>query len=198
MKKIFTAISLLFIMKSAAFAQTDEKAYHKKNSTIATGYGIGNVWKMLFNFYAPISGSDYKISLTGPFALVYEYGFTNRISGGVALGYSKINAVFTYQNSKNIEKFTNFSALVRGNYHFFTSAKWDPYAGVGIGYFKFNYTSRDASGSSNPGTGVKVPGLLGFSGQLGTKYYFTPHFAAFAEAGFVADSFVQLGINYKF
>ena len=198
MGKIFAGISLFFIIQSAAFAQHNEMAYGKKQSTISAGYGIGNVWKRLFNFYSPISGSDYKVSSTGPFSLVYEYGFTHRISGGIALGYSKIKAILTYQQSKNIETLSNFSALARGNYHFLKSPKWDPYAGLGVGSFKFNYTSKDASGNGNAGTGVKVPGVLGFSGQIGAKYYVSKSFGAYAEVGYVAGSVGQVGINYRF
>ncbi len=195
MKKIYIFISILLSVNcSLSFAQS-VKSYEKKSSVISLGYGVNNIWKQLFkksvlsNYYSSLKG-------TGPVTLIYEYGLTNRISAGVTLSYSSLKAVSTLGTNRNDEKLTNFSVLLRGSYHIINKPKWDGYLGWGAGYYKFDYTSKDNSGGSFEN--IKVPGAFGWTGHGGIKYYFKPHFAGMIEAGFVAGSYGQLGIAYKF
>ncbi|MDB5203346.1 MAG: hypothetical protein JWQ27_2755 [Ferruginibacter sp.] len=197
MQKIIVLLIALSIVQSMK-AQENSRAYYKSQSTVALGYGIGNVWKRVFKANAPNGGASYDINSTGPVSLVYEYGFTKRISGGIALGYSQVKAVLTYGPLINTERLTNYSALARANYHFGHDPKWDLYAGGGIGYYKFTYDSKDNSGNNNSGSGIKVPGAFGSTAELGAKYYVKPCFAVFAEAGYVAGSYGQLGVNVRF
>ncbi len=85
---------------------------------------------------------------------------------------------------------------MRGSYHIINKPKWDGYLGGGAGYYRFNYTSKDNSGGSLEN--IKVPGALGYTGHGGIKYYFNPHFSGMVEAGFVAGSYGQFGVAYKF
>ncbi|MEO6405037.1 MAG: hypothetical protein ABIY51_11340 [Ferruginibacter sp.] len=194
MKKIYILLFLVCFFACISFAQSSN-SYQKKKSVISAGYGVNNIWKQLFKKSAL---NDYYSSLkgTGPITLVYEYGFSDKISGGVALGYSSLKAVSTYGTYRNDEKLTNFSVLLRASYHIINKPKWDGYLGGGAGYYKFNYTSKDNSGGSIEN--IKVPGALGFTGHGGLKYYFTTQFAAMLEAGFVAGSYGQVGFAYKF
>jgi outer membrane protein W len=197
MRAVFVFV-LCFLIHSFCLGQYESPAFKKGQSTIAAAHGIGNFWRELFNFTIPPNGGTYDVSSTGPYSLVYEYGFSNRISAGIALGYSSISAVYKYQGFRNDEKFTNYAILARGNYHFGKVRNFDPYIGIGAGYFNFKYTSKDNSGSTTPGTGVKVPGAFGYSGVLGGKYYFYRSFAAVAEVGYVAGSYAQAGLSIKF
>ncbi|MEO7266236.1 MAG: hypothetical protein ABIW38_15060 [Ferruginibacter sp.] len=195
MKKNYLVISIFLSLNCSLSSAQSIKSYQKKSSVISLGYGVNNIWKQLFkesvlsNYYSSLKG-------VGPVTLIYEYGFTSRISAGVALGYSSLKAVSTYGTYRNDEKLTNFSVLLRGSYHIINKPKWDGYLGGGAGYYKFNYTSKDNSGGSLEN--IKVPGAFGWTGHGGIKYYFNPHFAGMIEAGFVAGSYGQLGVAYKF
>lgn len=194
MKIFFATVMLLYCSLSLA---QEIPASVKNTSVISVGYGVNNIWKTLFKNSAI---SDYYKSLgsIGPVTLIYEYGFHRRISVGAAFSYSSIKAVSSYGGFENTEKLTNFSAILRGTYHILLKDKWDGYFGAGAGYYKFNYSSEDNSGGSNSGSGIKVPGAFGYSGLGGVKYYFTEHFAGMAEIGFVAGSYGQLGLAWKF
>jgi len=172
---------------------SQQQAFAKGTSIITAGMGIGNIWKTFLEDAFNYPDNTYKVSSKGTYTLVYEYGFSKRISAGVALGYSEVTGQFEGFGEKFNETLTNFSVLARSNYHFGKSNKFDPYIGVGIGYYHFKY-HNDKPGLINS----KVPGSFGYSGQLGAHYYFIPSFGIFAEGGYVGGSFAQLGITCKF
>jgi outer membrane protein W len=97
--------------------------------------------------------------------------------------------------------------VVRGNYHFGSSPTFDPYVGIGIGYYNFTYTDKDVQTdntttpptvtTTNGSTSFSIPGSIGYTFQLGAKYYFVPSFAAMAEVGYVGGSILQVGLTYK-
>ncbi|HUS02627.1 MAG TPA: OmpW family outer membrane protein [Chitinophagaceae bacterium] len=195
MKISLIALVFLFLTTSA-FAQ-DDYAYTQGSSTISAGYGVGNIWKKLFKLSASFSGGTNKVSATGPFTLIYEYGFSDKISAGVAFGYSNVKSDYDDgAGDKYSESLRNISAIVRANYHFGSSEKLDPYVGLGIGYYNFKYGYDDNSGT--PMENFAIPTALGYSAQLGAKYYFSSSIGVFAEVGYVAGSYGQVGITARF
>ncbi len=201
MKKTLFISAILLAVTTGSFAQSDydEAAFVQGQSTVSAGYGFANVWKKLFKLSAEFTEGTYKITATGPFSLTYEYGFTDRLSGGVAVSYSKVNANYTDPEPKlnSTESLTNFSAIGRVNYHFGSSAKFDPYIGAGIGYHHFKYVYKTASDNES-NAAFQIPGTLGYTVQLGAKYYFSPAISAFAEVGYVAGGLAQAGIAARF
>ncbi len=200
MKKL-TLITAIFLMASStsAFAQYD-MAYAQGSSTFSVGYGFGNIWKSLFKLSGAFSGGSYDVSSTGPVALTYEYGASEKISVGVAFGYSQVKGKYTdpdYSGSNYDESLTNISALARANYHFGQSDKFDPYIGIGAGYYNFKYKYKDADGNTDGGS-VIVPTSFGFSGQLGANYYFSSSLGAYIEVGYVGGSLAQIGLTARF
>ena len=191
--KLFILCLVLFV---GFIANAQEKAFGKNDISISAGYGIGNVWRDLFKVNGP-SGSDYNVSINGPYTLIGEYAFSRRISGGLALAYSKLRGIFTYGGYKNTETLTNYSILLRANYHFWHFLKWDPYVGGGAGYYKFNYASHDNTVGSNQGSGLKIPGSFALAAQAGVKYYPLKQVGLFAEVGYVAGSIGQAGVVVK-
>ena len=190
MKKLFLLSACFLFLSLASIAQV-EKSYQKKGSVISAGYGVNNIWKQLFK-KSSLSNYYSSLSSTGPVTLIYEYGFFNRISAGITLSYSSLKAVSAFGSNSNTERLTNFSILARASYHFINKPRWDGYLGAGAGYYNFNYTS-----SSNI-ENIKAPGAFGYTGHGGVKYYFTNHLAGMLEAGFVAGSYGQVGLAYKF
>lgn len=202
MKKVLIVSAIfLFAGANSAFAQDDEGgAYSQGSSTISLGYGFGNIWKKLFKLSSTFSGGAYKTSATGPFSLTYEYGVAEKISVGLALGYSQVKGVYTDPDDADFnytEKLTNMSAIARANYHFGSSDKFDPYIGLGLGYYNFKYETKYSDGTET-GNVFAIPGSFGFNGQLGAKYYFSPNIGVFAEVGYVVGGIGQIGVTFKF
>jgi outer membrane protein W len=189
MKKVLF-VSALFVLavSSKSFAQEggDGAWAGKGTKVVNVGYGFGSIWKTLFK----LTGASVKT--TGPVALGFEYGVADKIGVGVQLGYSQLKATSGSGSSAIDEKLTSFQALVRGNYHFGNSAKFDPYLGLGIGYGNFKYTSNSTS------TSIAIPSAFGFSGALGARYYFSSNIGIYAEIGYVTGSFAQAGVVAKF
>ncbi|MEJ7625432.1 MAG: OmpW family outer membrane protein [Ferruginibacter sp.] len=184
-------LSLILCLCFKSFSQS-EKAFSKGNSVISAGVGIGNIWKTFLKNAFTYPPGTYNVKTRGTYTLVYEYGFSNRISGGLALGYSDVYGKFDGYGEKFTETLTNYSLLVRSNYHFGKIPKFDPYIGAGLGYYRFKYYNN------KPGiVNSKVPGSFGYSAQLGAHYYFSRHLGAYAEVGYVGGSIGQLGVTYK-
>jgi outer membrane protein W len=188
MKKVLFVSALLILAASTkSFAQDATGAWGGKGTKVVNlGYGFGSIWKTLFK----LSGASVKS--TGPIALGFEYGVADKIGVGVQLGYGEIKANSTIGSSKVDEKLTSFQAFARGNYHFGSSAKFDPYIGVGLGYGNFKYTSNSSS------TSISIPSAFGFTGALGARYYFSSNIGIYAEIGYVTGSFAQAGLVAKF
>ena len=188
---ILLAVNLFFTDSKAQLK--NNAAYYKGSSVASVGYGIGNIWKTFLNdaVSSTIPGITYKVTAFGPIALNYEYGFLNRFSGGITFAYSKVKGVYSGFGDSFTDELKITTILARANYHFGKSAKFDPYIGGGMGYVKSKY-NNDQSASRND-----VPGLLGYSAQLGGRYYFTP-VGTYAEIGYVNGSFVQVGLTARF
>jgi outer membrane immunogenic protein len=96
----------------------------------------------------------------------------------------------------------NYSSTIigigaNGNYHFNRvleiPSKWDLYAGLGLGYYIWNYND-DFNGFN----GANASGI-GFGGQVGGRYFFSDKFALNLELGGASStSGAKLGITYKF
>jgi outer membrane protein W len=197
MKKILLATFVLAMSFSAkTFAQDGGTAFTKGSSTVSVGYGFANIWKTLFKVAAGFGGTS-TVKSTGPIALGYEYGVADKISAGVVLGYTKITNDDVSGTFKSTETLSNFSAMARVNYHFGKGPKFDPYIGLGLGYYNFKYSYKDNDNITDVTT-FKVPGGFGFSGQLGAKYYFTSNIGAYMEVGYVGGSLAQIGLTAKF
>ncbi len=188
MKKYF----LLLLISCFCFADMHAQVFKKKDFHISAGYGIGNVWKIYLKdaFSFP---EYYSVRSTGPFCLLADYALFNKISVGIAAGYSETRGRASYNGFEFKERLNAFSLLARANFHPFHLKNFDPYAGVGIGYYHFRYINELDETAAH-----KVPGNLGYSLQLGGRYYFSPRFAVYAELGYIGGSLAQAGLTIKF
>ena len=198
MKSIFFFIIFVSICFEVAAQEKIEVISHKQEkkinqnhtSVFKVGYGIGNIWKTFLK--NGINAPGYKVTSTGPYTLMYEYGLLKKISVGVAVSYSKLKGIYSYNGFEFNDQLTIFTALARANYHFGKFEKFDPYIGGGLGYVNSKYSNNLNTSSSN------VPGLFDYSAQLGANYFLSKHFGFYGEVGYVAGSFVQLGFAGKF
>ncbi len=207
MKKVLFSIAILAI-STGAFAQDADVAFTKGSSNVSLGYGFLSPYKTLFKLSSFFGGSGVaeKFTSTGPIGLTYEYGISEKVGIGLQLGYATMKNTQTEANGLGAgkdyvisQKLTQFSAIARGNYHFGNSAKFDPYVGAGLGYGNFKYTVKDNdTDPTDVLPSISIPGAFGITGQLGARYYFTSNIGAFAEIGYLAGSFAQLGLTAKF
>jgi len=208
MKKLLIASAMIVAISTSAFAQDESgAAYSKGQNTVSIGYGFISPWKTLFKLSSAFSGANVKFSQMGPIGLTYENGVAEHISVGIQVAYSMLKNVTTDVNGNSAggdlittEKLTQISAILRGNYHFGHSAKFDPYIGLGLGYgnFKYKVEDNDPNYNSENYFAIAVPGAFGFTGQLGAKYYFSSNIGLYAELGYLAGSYAQVGIAFKF
>jgi outer membrane protein len=213
MKKIFLSALLIAAVSVSVNAQDDDVAFVEKGSSISLGYGFLSPYKSLFKLNNLFGTGDpdvsTKYSSLGPIALTYEYGVSEKISVGLQVGYSTnknvttdINGLGTGKPYITTEKLTQLSVIARGNYHFGSSSKFDPYAGLGLGYGNFTYKTTSNDPTDTPADlglfKISVPGAFGITAQVGAKYYFSSNIGAYAEIGYLAGSFAQIGITAKF
>jgi outer membrane protein W len=211
MKKVlFVSAMLTLAFSTKTFAQ-DDAAYAKGSSSLSLGYGFLSPYKTLFKLSSLFSSgsTSAKFSATGPIGLTYEYGVADKISFGGQVAYSTMKNVTTTVNGLGTgkdyvatSKLDQLSVIVRGNYHMGSSAKFDPYVGLGLGYGNFKFTTTTNDPTDTPADlalfTINVPGAFGITGQLGAKYYFSSSIGAYAEIGYLAGSFAQIGITAKF
>lgn len=208
-KVIFVSAILIMALSVKTFAQDGEGAYQKGSNIVGLGYGFLSPFKTLFKNLYPATGVTYKYTAFGPVGLTYENGISAKISVGGQVAFSTLKNVRTEKDGLGAgkdyvvtQKLNQVSAILRGNYHFGNSAKFDPYIGLGLGYANFKFTSSSNDPTDTPSDlalfNISVPGAFGFTGQLGARYYVSSNFGLYAELGYLAGSFAQLGVVLKF
>lgn len=151
----------MFAIVTLGLTTASAQVYQKGDNLLNLGVGVGG------GFGTPIGAS-------------YEYGFTEKISGGVIATYSSQD-LMGY-------KITYLIAGARASYHHdFGIENLDTYAGVLLGYNKVSFDSGYV------GSGSAVV----YGGHVGARYYFTPKLGAFAEAGYGAAN-LTVGLALKF
>jgi len=175
MKKLFFSLVIIAIGFSAN-AQSSDVSFDKSTSYAHFGIGFG--------------GGFYTGNVTlPPISVSYEKAVTDNISVGAIVGFS--SSKYTYFTSYDY-KFTYILIGARGNYHFATSDKLDPYAGVTLGY---NIVSVSAPSG---GSDYRSKGSALLAGaQLGANYYFSSNLGAFAELGY-GIGILTIGLTAKF
>lgn len=189
--KIICCCFLAFVLQSLQ-AQPGSRAYEKGQHVITVAHGVGNIWKSFLKSTINFPGVTYKVKSVGPLVGMYEYGLTKRINIGAAFIYSKLTGAYSGYGDSFTDELTIFSALLRANYHFLQSSRFDLYAGGGAGYVRSQYNN---SGSSS---NRQAPGKLGYSGQIGCRYFVLPYLGLYTEIGYVNGSFGQLGASLQF
>lgn len=180
------AVSIaIFLFTNSVIGQNKTKmsdiSFDKSTSYLHLGVGFGT----------PYVSGDLKVSIP-PIQASFEKGVTDKISVGIIGGYAA--SYFSnkiYDPSFEDTKYTYILLGARGNYHFSTSEKFDPYVGLTLGY---NIIT------------VKVPpsvidfkakaSLILYGAQIGANYYFSPNVGAFAELGY-GIGFATIGLSIK-
>lgn len=192
-------LSLLFVAIFMVFttAQSQGDAFSKGKSAINLGIGFGNTL---------YTGSYYSMGWP-TISVSYEMGIVEIPMGSSLKGVIGVGGIAGFGGSKydyssggyGYDVKTNYFVIAaRGNYHFIFHDKFDPYAGIELGYY---FGNSNVSYGSNypPGYPKYSDNSGGFHGGVyaGARWYFTPAFAVFSEVGWGISVFT-IGATFKF
>ena len=119
---------------------------------------------------------------TGAIPISAEYNFWNyekNIQAGVFASYASTSEDFFFGKWK----YTYIIIAAQGNYHFTPGEKFDPFAGLSIGYDIGSSSVTYNNGYQNFGGSASVGGIF-FSAQAGFNYWFSEKFAAQVRVGY--------------
>lgn len=182
MKKV---LLLLVAVVSLAFSAQAQSEFNKGQLVGNLGVGLGTY----------TSGS---FSLP-PLSVSADYGMVDGLlEGKASVGLGGYLGYYGYKTSiyDNFgHSFSNVVLGARGTFHYTFVPKLDTYAGLMLGY-KIVTASMYGSGVLNDTISVGTSGLFP-SFFVGARYFFTPKFGAFAEAGYGVSA-LELGITCRF
>lgn len=184
MKKVQLLLFVALISLSVS-AQSDK--YTVGTNVISGGFGLGS----------SIAGYTYGSEGIG-LNLQYERGLWEAGPGVISLGGYLGTKSYTYNyyaGSAYSAKW-NYTILgVRGVYHYtgLNIPNLDLYGGLMISYDALSFSDNQGTSYSGGGYGSTTE----LSVFAGGRYYFSPHFAGYAELG-VGVSILSLGIAVKF
>ncbi len=200
MKSLLKTITVLACAFCMTIGQSNAQAFKEGQNALQLGIGFPNLLAVSTSAYSGLS--NFSSSTTPPIHLGFERAVTDNISAGLYLGYtaqkfSYAEPSFFGSTSYNWTESNSWIIVgARGNYHFATGEKLDPYVGVILGYniVSSKVTSDDPLMSSMTVSGATSQMLFG--GQIGMNYYFSDSFGAHVEVGY-GVALVNLGITLK-
>ncbi|MEZ4808277.1 MAG: hypothetical protein R2815_12510 [Flavobacteriales bacterium] len=138
--------------------------------------------------------------------LSFEHGVTDLGPGvlgiGGYLGYKSLGYKARYINAYEYDwRYTYLILGVRGAWHYnewHGNDRLDTYGGLMLSYNSVSWKDNTVypSGAVVVSSGSASSGL-GFTGFLGTRYYFNDNFAVHGELGY-GIAILNLGLSYKF
>jgi hypothetical protein len=187
MKKLLAGAFVIFLSYSS-YAQ--KRVFENGTNVVNIGIGVGDV------YWGGYSNSGFPIS----FNASYERGVSDKLG----IGYIGLGGNFSYTSAKyKYGSYTIRNAGVmfaaKATYHFAIAneigKKFDPYAGVMLGYIVTSHSTNDPAGDyhgESKGSSI-YPGVF-----AGAHYYFVPAFGVYAEVGYNITSVLNTGITFKF
>jgi hypothetical protein len=191
MKKLLVLlIAVTLITGFTAKVSAQEKDFEDGTNIIHAGLGLG------------MAGMYYDTSIP-PLTVSFDRGiFINEIplSFGLIAGIAQSTYSQTVGTEEFNYKYTYFIFGVRGAYHFdFGIEKFDPYAGITIGYNIVKFSADFPAGYEAIAELIEDEAisffLWGF--EIGGTYYFTPKLGAYLELGY-GVAMIRLGVALKF
>lgn len=168
-----------------SFLSSAQTAFQTGTTVLQPGIGFG-----LINTYGNIK--------TPPISLTLDVTANNDWSLGGYVGYASSRDVLFPKGSLGLtedtgNEYTYFIFGGRANYHFAGNSKVDPYMGAMLGY---NAVSASSFGLGTLNFTIGASAVL-YGGQVGIRYFASPNFGFFAEAGY-GVSYITGGISLKF
>lgn len=165
-----------------SYASRNSGSFDKNSSLLTLGYGFPNV-----------TTGGYWDNGFGPLYVKYEHGILNEVGIGGYLGF----AASAHDGPGYKDNATAIGFGVLGYYHFnklIPIKQLDVYAGVGIGFINGHYNYDAHSPFNRSDSYFDVNGIF----KAGARWYFTPGFSVFLEAGYDGMSDANLGVSFRF
>jgi hypothetical protein len=201
MKKLFS-FALIFCF---AFSEANAQAFQMDKIIWTTGYGIGPIYEeMGSNLQDHNFVSNLHIQSFGTFYAKIEYGVNEKAGIGINLSY--VQRTYTYNFKTNAssndiywaeDKYSSFGFMMRMNRHGTKNTKVDVFIGLGFGYAPDYYKRTSNSPNGNLQMGRQANNFIAFDASFGGRYYFSPAFGFYIEAGF-GETVMQAGLTGKF
>jgi len=135
------------------------------------------------------------------FNLMLDYGVTDKISAGIALGYQTMSIEWGTTNVYYTDNWTRFAAALRADYHFVAKKKMSLYGGARLGYnfysMSSDFTKFDPSYTRNfDGRPTKLMAQI----HGGFSYFLNGFFGINAELGYSygENYYAGIGLAFKF
>jgi hypothetical protein len=182
MRKLILVMAMILMTGMVGFAQN----FDKGSSGINAGIGLGP------GYYG--GGYGFAFGVNGS----YEYGIVkipmgDKLHGVIGIG-GLAGISWTTSNTYGGDwRYTNWTIAARGTYHFIFMDKFDPYAGILLGYrgqsWKWTGTGSGPWDAGSSG---------GFTGGffVGARYYFSDGFGVYAELGYLLNV-LNVGVTFK-
>lgn len=180
------------------------KAFQEGDILISGGLGYLNGTQWAFKTADAISGGEINYSPGfNPLFIKLEKAVTDNFGVGVNFAYASAHTEWVYDETTSDGKsqlkqtldWSNYSVLLRFNYHLGGNDKFDPYFGMGAGYRNGTWKTS-TNDPEQPFDSFNIPGANPFGIELtmGGRYMFTPNIGAYAEIG-LSKALVQGGLT---
>lgn len=212
MRKISITMCLMLACAfiSSTFNRANAQAFEAEKSYVSVGYGyeLFSV-KRFFDLYENETG--FSVKGFGPVVAKYEYGLSEKVGIGLAVGYG--GATVSWRDDYSVYneatgqydiktysyeyKNNKITGTARINWHLGDHDKIDPYIGVGLGFKSNRFKLSTTDSNFDEGT-LDFKGVpMSMSASFGCRFYFTDNIGAFIELG-MGHGFAQGGLQMKF
>jgi hypothetical protein len=167
MKAILVTFLLSVLLITISTQSYSQYRISKNTGSISLGFGGGG------------------LTGTGAYPISAEFNFLNfekNIHAGVFVAYSS--------ESDHDWRYTDIIIAAQGNWHFMPGEKWDPFAGLSLGY-----DIRSWSGPSRSDYNPTLSGIF-FSVQGGVNYWFDEGWAIQGRVGYFP--YFSVGVTHSF
>lgn len=187
MKKLKYLVVVFFFIITLSTGVQAQKPFYVGQMDVNVGVGFGTQW---------ISNGYY--TLIPPLSVSFDYGMREDIGPGIiGIGAYIGASSYRFEFPNTDYGFTYNTAIIMGraSYHYCFANRLDTYGGIGIG---FRLVGNSIYGTypalfEPPADDSFVPAVNIY---VGSKYYFSPSIAAFAEVGYGLTYFT-LGATFK-
>jgi len=207
-------LKLIFVLSCVVFisTQASSQSYTAGENYIHIGVGFPSF--ISTGLSAGINGGTE--SKMPPISAVFEHAINSQFSVGGMIGYTSYKYTHSYTGYgtynyytglysgggtyENTYKWSYIIIAARGSYHFAIASmpKFDTYVGAALGYeiASSSFTSSDPNYNLYGGGSIASGSAMFFAGHIGTNYYFSNKFGAFAELGY-GLALINIGVNFK-
>lgn len=196
MKKVQLLILALTVSFSLAAQGNDEPSFTGNHRSTTLSYGVSSLLNL--GGYSKDGGNG-KSFTAGPLGLSFNKALTEDLSfhWGPSLMYYRYKYSYTYDGRTDEGTLSHiFGGLTFGvNYHFASTGKFDPYAGVsaGAGYY-YGIDSDNSTVNKDYSLDGSIPLLYG--AKLGVNIYNASNRAWTVELGYDYLSYLKVGYSF--